>query len=52
MRLFDDERVYAECGTCSWGCSGSPVLVDDRADTHEFENPGHKVKVVEVVKDE
>lgn len=46
MKLFPaEDRVYAECLECSWGCSGAESKVDDKIDIHECENPGHKVKV-------
>lgn len=52
MRLFsDEERVYAECTVCCTGWSGERLRVEDKADAHECENPGHKVKFSEEVEE-
>lgn len=46
MRLFpEEERVYAECTVCCSGWSGELFRVEDKADAHEHDNPGHKVKI-------
>jgi hypothetical protein len=47
LNLPEEERAYAECLTCSWGCSGSSSRVDDKADQHEYDNPGHVVRIAE-----
>lgn len=40
-----DERVYYECNTCSYGVSGSESSrsLDAKLDTHEQDNPGHRM---------
>lgn len=36
---------YAECRDCCSAASGSMYKVEDWADKHEEEKPGHKVKI-------
>jgi len=40
-------RVYAECDTCGWGCSGRLLTVEDKADEHEEIHYGHTVIIKE-----
>lgn len=43
-----DDKVYARCKTCSWGCYGKKVIVENKIDQHEADNPEHTVEMLEV----
>lgn len=43
--IEEDGKAYGECTVCSWGCSGEFFRVEDKADEHEYENTGHRVRI-------
>lgn len=48
--MDENDRVYYECDTCSYGVSGrfDSETVEAKLDVHEVENPDHRMREIPV----